>query len=195
MPTLLHPGTKQRVLFVHVPRTAGRLINENLLLNGIISEQDNIYGEIDGTQIDHFHQDLYEKHLNVQDIPHFGIVRDPVERFYSASSFLLHEYGNKIEKDLKSYKKFTKLINTLINTQANNWFRPQHEVFSSHTKKWKFEDGFEKSFFSWLSDIFGTEIIKKQNSFESWNGWNGTINSICNFKRIYKIIIINNNVT
>ena len=44
MPTLLHPGTKQRVLFVHIPRTAGRFINENLLLNGITSEQDDIYG-------------------------------------------------------------------------------------------------------------------------------------------------------
>ena len=185
MPTLLHPGTKQRVLFVHVPRTAGRFINENLLLNGIISEQDNIYGEIDGTQIDHFHRDLYEKHLNVQDIPHFGIVRDPVERFYSASSFLLHEYGNKIEKDLRSYKKFTKLINTLINTQANNWFRPQHEFFSSHTKKWKFEDGFEESFFKWISDIFGTEIVKKKNSFES-NFWDG--------KKIEKEDIITNNI-
>jgi len=185
MPTLLHSGTKQRVLFVHVPRTAGRFINENLLLNGIISEQDNIYGEIDGTQIDHFHQDLYEKHLNVQDIPHFGIVRDPVERFYSASSFLLHEYGNKIEKDLKSYKKFTKLINTLINTQANNWFRPQHEFFSSHTKKWKFEDGFEKSFFSWLSDIFGTEIVKKKHGFEP-NDWDG--------KTIEKEAIITSNI-
>ena len=104
MPTLLHPGTKQRVLFVHVPRTAGRFINENLLLNGIVCEQDNIYGEIDGTQIDHFHRDLYEKHLNIQNIPHFGVFRDPVERFYSASSFLLHEYGNKIEKDLKNYR-------------------------------------------------------------------------------------------
>jgi hypothetical protein len=185
MPTLLHPGTKQRVLFVHIPRTAGRFINENLLLNGIISEQDDIYGEIDGVQIDHFHQDLYEKHLNVQNIPHFGVFRDPVERFYSASSFLLHEYGKKVEKDLKSYKKFTKLINTLISTHSNNWFRPQHEFFSSHTHKWKFENGFEEPFFNWLSDIFNTEIIKKQNSFEP-NYWDG--------KKIEKEAIITNNI-
>ena len=172
MPTLLYPETKQRVLFIHVPRTAGRFINENLLLNGVISEQDNIHGEIDGVQIDHFHQDLYEKHLNVQGIPQFGVFRDPVERFYSASPFLVHEYGKKVEKDLKSYKKFTKLINTLIRTQPNNWFRPQHEFFSSITKKWRFENGFEKPFFNWLSDIFGTEIIKKQNGFEA-NYWDG----------------------
>ena len=86
---------------------------------------------------------------------------------------------------LKSYKKFTKLINTLINTQANNWFRPQHEFFSSHTKKWKFEDGFEKSFFSWLSDIFGTEIVKKKHGFEP-NDWDG--------KTIEKEAIITNNI-
>jgi hypothetical protein len=54
-----------------------------------------------------------------------------------------------------------------------------------HTKKWKFEDGFEEPFFSWLSNIFDTEIVKKQKGFKP-NFWDG--------KAIEKEAIITNNI-
>jgi len=110
MPILLHKESNKRVFFIHIPRTAGRFIYENLLLNGFVTEHENDMEVIDGKELGHFHKKLYEKHLNVENILHFAVVRNPIDRFYSGSGYL------KIKKGYppKDYDKFLNMINNFI---------------------------------------------------------------------------------
>ena len=124
MPTYHHKETGRRFLFVHIPRTAGRFIQENLRMNGFESEQ-KIWKTIDGVEIVHFHRELYEKHLNVAHIEQIAIIRDPVYRYNS----------------LKSYKCSPKGL-----------FRPQVDYITSITHLWNFEDGFGEDFGFWMSE-------------------------------------------
>jgi len=39
-----------------------------------------------------------------------------------------------------------------------NWYRPQVDFLRSDTHVWKFEDGMDKSFTDWLSNISGVEL-------------------------------------
>ena len=83
-----YPNPTKRFLFVHIPRTAGRFLEENILNHGFDPEQ-VIWKSVDGIEIAHFHNELYLKHFDdLSNIPHFTIVRNPIDRFISCSIFL-----------------------------------------------------------------------------------------------------------
>ena len=67
MPTYHHKETEKRFFFIHAPRTAGRFLQENIKQNGFEPEQ-KIWKTIDGVEITHLHRELYEKHLDVEDL-------------------------------------------------------------------------------------------------------------------------------
>ncbi len=134
MPTYHHKETGRRFLFVHIPRTAGRFIQENLRMNGFESEQ-KIWKTIDGVEIVHFHRELYEKHLNVAHIEQIAIIRDPIERYRSLKSHPFHPKG---------------------------WFRPQVDYINSMTHLWNFEDGFGEDFGYWMSEKLSVDFIIRE---------------------------------
>ena len=133
MPTYRHKETGERFFFIHIPRTAGRFIQENMKQNGFESEQD-IWDTIDDVEITHLHREMYEEHLEVKGIPHISVVRDPLERYIS----------------LKSY------TNTVY---PKGWFRPSVEYVTENTHIWYFEDGFGDDFSSWISSILKIKFI------------------------------------
>jgi len=133
MPTYRHKETGERFFFIHIPRTAGRFLQENIKQNGFESEQ-NIWGTIDGVEITHLHREMYEEHLEVKGIPHISVVRDPLERYIS----------------LKSY------TNTVY---PKGWFRPSVEYVTENTHIWYFEDGLGDDFSSWISSILKIKFI------------------------------------
>mgnify|MGYP001173517144 FL=1 len=133
MPTYRHKETGERFFFIHIPRTAGRFLQENIKQNGFESEQ-NIWGTIDGVEITHLHREMYEEHLEVKGIPHISVVRDPLERYIS----------------LKSY------TNTVY---PKGWFRPSVEYVTENIHIWYFEDGFGDDFSSWISSILKIKFI------------------------------------
>ena len=133
MPTYRHKETGERFFFIHIPRTAGRFLQENIRQNGFESEQ-NIWGTIDGVEITHLHREMYEEHLEVKGIPHISVVRDPLERYIS----------------LKSY------TNTVY---PKGWFRPSVEYVTENTHIWYFEDGLGDDFSSWISSILKIKFI------------------------------------
>ena len=100
MPTFRHNSGK-RFFFAHIPRTAGRFVEANLLLNDIEWDDahlDNglgVMSKVNGVEIAHYHRDYYEKYLDVKDIPHFSIVRNPITRFISGSLYIKRVYGNE----------------------------------------------------------------------------------------------------
>ena len=156
-----YPNPRKRFLFVHIPRTAGRFLEENFLDNGFEPEQ-KIWDSVDGTEIAHFDRSLYERHFDIKGIPHFTIVRNPIDRFFSCSIFLKRMYGDDIQEAMEDPIMFHSMLDNFPLTEAVNWFRPQMDFLTDDTNVWKFEDGFGDDFSEWMSDVIGYKFTIKE---------------------------------
>ena len=159
MPTYKHLPTGKRFLFIHIPRTAGRFLEENFKYNGFQDEYE-IWNSIDGIEVAHFHRELYEKYLDVKGIPHITIIRNPIDRFFSASIFLKRIYG-ECQEEMEDVMMFYSMLDNFPLSQGINWFRSQLDFISEETNVWKFEDGFGIDFNNWMSQILGVEFQVK----------------------------------
>ena len=160
MPTYRHLPTGKRFLFAHIPRTGGRFFEENLKHNDCIVEQDNLWKSVEGIEVAHFHRELYEKYLDVKRIPHITIVRNPIDRFFSASIFLKRIYG-ECQEEMEDVMMFYSMLDNFPLSQGINWFRSQLDFISEETNVWRFEDGFGIDFNNWMSQILGVEFQVK----------------------------------
>ena len=161
-----YPNPTKRFLFVHIPRTAGRFLEENILNHGFEPEQ-VIWKSVDGIEIAHFHAELYQKHFDdLSNIPHFAIVRNPIDRFISCSIFLKRMYGDDIQEAMEDPMMFSSMLENFPLTEAVNWFRPQMDFLTDDTNIWKFEDGFGSDFDEWMSEILGVEYTTKDVPYE-----------------------------
>ena len=160
-----YPNPTKRFLFVHIPRTAGRFLEENFKENGFEAEQ-ILWKSVDGIEIAHFHNELYLKHFDdLSNIPHFAIVRNPIDRFISCSIFLKRMYGDDIQEAMEDPMMFGSMLQNFPLTQAVNWFRPQLDFLTDDTNIWKFEDGFGSDFDEWMSEILGVEYTTKDVTY------------------------------
>ena len=166
MSTFKHEPSGKRFLFVHIPRTAGRFFEQNLLnANNFVWDDkvdiDRQYKSIDGVELAHFHREYYEKYLDVEGIPHITIVRNPIDRFISCSIFLRKLYGDDIDEMLEDEMYFYSMIQNYPLSQSVNWFRSQLDFISDKTHIWKFENGFGDDFAKWVSHILEMDIMIK----------------------------------
>ena len=164
MPTFAHKDSGKKVFFAHIPRTAGRFVEANLLNNGFEwceSHMDTglgVMSVVHGCEIAHYHREHYQKYLNVENIPHFSIVRSPITKFISGSVYLKRAYGDDIQSVMEDPMMFSSMIQNLPFEEAWNWYRPQIDFLSNKTHVWKFEDKIGDEFVFWLSDIIGVNL-------------------------------------
>ena len=59
---------------------------------------------------------------------------------------------NTSQSSLEDWTSFNSILHT-YNKSIHNWWRPQHEFISPHTKIWKLENGFNKDFCKWINNI------------------------------------------
>ena len=166
MSTFKHEPTGKRFFFIHIPRTAGRFFEQNLLkVNNFVWDDkvniDRQYKSINGVELAHFHREYYEKYLDVEGIPHITIVRNPIDRFISCSIFLRKLYGDDIDEMLEDEMYFYSMIQNYPLSQSVNWFRSQLDFISDKTHIWKFENGFGDDFAKWVSHIVDMDIMIK----------------------------------
>ena len=163
MPTFKHSSGK-RVFFAHIPRTAGRFVEANLSKNDFkwddahLDNGKGIMSIVNGFEVAHYHRDHYMKYLDTKDIPHFSIVRNPIDRFISASIYIKRFCGDKAQEGVEDKNSFLYVLKSIPHRQSLNWFRPQIDFLRSDTHIWKFEDGFGEDFVSWLSGIVGIDL-------------------------------------
>ena len=171
MATYKHSSGK-RFLFVHIPRTGGRFIEVNLEKNGWEVEPIDQYGIphyqhsfIEDCEIAHFHRDLYEKYCDIEGIEQIAVVRNPVDKFFSASTYLITVYGKEIQEKLEDYDEMVSIIENFPMSETLSWWRPQVDFITDTTHIWKFEDGLGTDFGDWVSDKLGVpfEIDKYAN--------------------------------
>ena len=155
MPMMCYKNNK--FFFIHIPRTAGRFLVDNLghhgckIIHPFIDEplaftSPYIRQKIEGVQMLHAHENIYKKWDKAKDIPHFTIVRNPIDRFFSASSIASLDFEQSYIEDWNNFNK------EISKKDDTNWLRPQHEFVSSETQIWKYENGFGKDFCNWISD-------------------------------------------
>ena len=165
----VHKDTGKKVFFAHIPRTAGRFVEANLLLNGfewVEKHLDTGRGTmsiVNDIEIAHYHRDHYQKYLKIEkDTPQFTIVRNPITRFMSASWYF-KRYGDFIQSDLEDPEMFRDIFYGIPFAITRHWYRPQVDFLNDQTKIWKFEYGLGQEFISWLSSIVGVNLKLYEN--------------------------------
>ena len=96
-------------------------------------------------------------------IPHVSVIRDPVDRFFSASIYLTQAYGPNIQESAEDESQLYAMIRDLPMVEALGWFRQQIDYLSDKTNIWRYENGLGRRFSKWLSGIVGMDI--KMNAF------------------------------
>ena len=198
MATYKHSSGK-RFLFVHIPRTGGRFIEVNLEKNGWEVEPIDQYGIphyqhsfIEDCEIAHFHRDLYEKYCDIEGIEQIAVVRNPVDKFFSASTYLITVYGKEIQEKLEDYDEMVSIIENFPMSETLSWWRPQVDFVTDTTHIWKFENGLGTDFGSWLGEKLGVpfEIDKyanyAMNRYEGSFKLDRTPKLIDNIRSLYK---------
>ena len=190
MPTYKHSSGK-RFLFVHIPRTAGRFLEENFKENGFELEQDDIWKSVDGIELAHFHRELYEKYLDVEGIPHISIIRNPINRFFGASSWLKRMYGEDIQEAMEDPIMFHSMLTNFPLPESVNWYRSQLDFISDETHLWRFEDGFKEEFAEWMSNILDVpfkveDVPYKELGYDEENKLERTAKLLDNVRNLHR---------
>lgn len=196
MPTFVHKETGKKIFFAHIPRTAGRFIEVNLLANGFEWGERHLdtglgtFSVVHGIEVAHYAREQYEKYLEVENIPHFSIVRNPVDKFISASVYLKRLYGDDIQSMAEEPMMFSSMVMNMPFEESWNWFRPQVDFLTDKTNIWKFENGFSHSFVHWLSDIVGVKLYfdnerKYSKSPDEHNKLDKTTALVNNIRQVY----------
>lgn len=141
MPIFNHPD-KGRVLFVHIPKTAGSSVEQWLRDAGFTLEKINHWS---GHNHQHATREVYE---GWGDFDYkFAIVRHPLDRFVSALGFRTIHAGdadNHAKNTIKQYHK------GILPVGWGNHMQPQVDFISDDVEIFKFEE----NFFPKLSKIF-----------------------------------------
>ena len=198
MATYKHSSGK-RFLFVHIPRTGGRFIEVNLEKNGWEVEPIDQYGIphyqhsfIEDCEIAHFHRDLYEKYCDIEGIEQIAVVRNPVDKFFSASTYLITVYGKEVQEKLEDYDEMVSIIKNFPMSETLSWWRPQVDFITDTTHIWKFEDGLGTDFGDWLGEKLGVPFEIDKYANYAMNRYEGSfkldrtpklIDNICKFWR------------
>ena len=198
MATYKHSSGK-RFLFVHIPRTGGRFIEVNLEKNGWEVEPIDQYGIphyqhsfIEDCEIAHFHRDLYEKYCDIEGIEQIAVVRNPVDKFFSASTYLITVYGKEIQEKLEDYDEMVSIIENFPMSETLSWWRPQVDFVTDTTHIWKFEDGLGTDFGDWLGEKLRVPFEIDKYANYAMNRYEGSfkldrtpklIDNICKFWR------------
>ena len=198
MATYKHSSGK-RFLFVHIPRTGGRFIEVNLEKNGWEIEPIDQYGIphyqhsfIEDCEIAHFHRDLYEKYCDIEGIEQIAVVRNPVDKFFSASTYLITVYGKEVQEKLEDYDEMVSIIKNFPMSETLSWWRPQVDFITDTTHIWKFEDGLGTDFGDWLGEKLGVPFEIDKYANYAMNRYEGSfkldrtpklIDNICKFWR------------
>ena len=203
MPTFKHESTGKRFFFAHIPRTAGRFVEYNLVCvekNDCMWDPDEhlkfdngfgIMSVVNGAEVAHYHKEYYEKYLDVEGIPHFSVVRNPIDRFISGSMYLKRHYGDDIQELMEDEMYFFSMLDNLPIQESANWYRPMVDFMTDKTHIWKFEDGFEDDFVSWLSGIIGIDLSFDKEAYypkgkDEHNKLEKTPKLIHNLKQLYR---------
>ena len=111
---------------------------------------------VNDIEVTHYHREHYQKYLNIEeDTPQFAIVRNPIDRFMSASWYF-KRYGDFIQRDLEDPQMFRSIFYGIPFEITRHWY--QVDFLTNQTHIWRFENKIGEEFISWLSRIVGVKL-------------------------------------
>lgn len=154
---LYYKNKNNAVLHVHIPRTGGRWFVS------LLNHPDNYYQAVDPdlanshlfdqNEIEFLHEsDSNYRRLYGDEVPSFTVVRDPMDRFISASRVLNPEHMWFVDWTVEYFEDLFRRANAI------QWIKPQTEFISPQTKIWRYEDGLGENFCEWLRDEVGVAV-------------------------------------
>jgi len=171
------PKTNDFSNHVHIPRTGGRFISTCFLQSGFIEQfpPRHLYN---GKEMMHLPVADMNTITSGENIKYqsFAVIRNPIEKFKSSYLELYSILGKIIKMNiLEDYDLFKDLFNNRvlqfsigdpekyysgvvykgIRNSPNNWFKSQVEFINKNVKLWKFENGLDKNFESWVIEEVG----------------------------------------
>ena len=106
-----------------------------------------------------------------------AVIRNPINRFISASTYLFTFYGKEIQQKMEDYDEFVSIIGNFyknFDVEIMSWWRPQIEFLNDDTHIWKFEKGLDDDFGDWFSEKVGVDfkidptVNYAQNDYEDF---------------------------
>lgn len=110
-----------------------------------------------GINVPHLHFPLYyEIDQRIYNATRWTVVRNPIDRF--VSSMRHYVYHNIIphfvfDMIIKKDEMFSFIDNIRQHRYESNWLRPQVEFVDDSTHIWKFEDGYDLKFRTWIEGL------------------------------------------
>lgn len=157
----------EKFYYVHIPRTAGRYIRELFLFNNYTAEYDDVFGSylVNGLIASHVHFPFYNYYMNADNYKNFTIVRNPIDRIWSALDITYKRkksphIKDTFLKDLEDKSFFFDYIDYERSHESyhNNWFRPQLDFVSHKTLIYKYEMGIDKRFVFWINKTLNLNL-------------------------------------
>jgi len=129
---MLLKKNKNKIFFVHIPRTGGRYITNLFMRNGFEFLSCDEFSFVKGINQRHLHHDLLQNFNIYNNNKKFTIVRNPLSRFVSATSVDMDTNRNKHKFKLNTVNNVIEYIKFQQErySYSINWFRPQHEFIS-----------------------------------------------------------------
>ena len=98
---------------------------------------------------------MYEKHCDIEGIEHIAVIRNPIDKFFSASTYLITVHGRQVQERLEDYNEMVSIIKNFPQSETLSWWKPQVEFLTEKTHLWKFEKGLGRDFGDWVSEKLG----------------------------------------
>tara|TARA_Y100000389_G_C17262662_1_gene413810 strand:+ start:72 stop:713 length:642 start_codon:yes stop_codon:yes gene_type:complete len=169
---------KKKILFLHIPKTAGKEISKALSKHGysyLSQKYPENNSKVSSAHLTSEDINIILKQNNINVDFEFTVVRNPYtklesEYFYQfAPIYRINEWGIKTFYRLKKYSGFNNFIKKELNIANNNLeyklnhFKPQIKFITNKTKVYKYENNF-KDLKNDLQDYgINFEINEKQN--------------------------------
>ena len=158
---MLLKKNKNKVFFVHIPRTGGRYVINLFMRNGFEFLSCDKFGFVKGVDQRHLHHDLLKNFNSYINNKKLTIIRDPLSRFVSAASVDMNINKNKHKFKLNTVDNVIEYIKFQQErySYCTNWFKPQHEFISDDCFIWRYEDDFKKDFTNFIYKNFKVNLI------------------------------------
>ena len=158
---MLYCNKNIKIYHAHIPRTGGRFVKTIFEKNGFECFYHNYAEKICGIEIPHLHYPLYNHYLEADIFPNFSIVRNPIDKIWSAIDIQNKRYpNNNFLSNLEDKSFFIDYINyeRSYRSYHNNWFTPQTHFISNKTYTYKLEHKLDFNFTNWINKKIGLNL-------------------------------------
>lgn len=184
---MLYQYLDTQLVFIHIPRTGGRHVNEILSCNidCVFHSYDQYNAMFGGSKLltlnsSFAHSSISQMKYLIDPLPdyRFSVIRNPLDKFKSSfGNEKYHLFANTIlavssydefvyymERESFKYSLHHELKHVFgFKNTYDKFFVPQVDFIDNSVKLWKFENRFNEKFYTWVLDKFNVPLNIEKN--------------------------------